>query len=102
MRSLSYAFRIGHSTVSEIVRETCEKIFETLSPIYLKQPDSNGWKKIANEFLKIWNFPNCIGAGDGKHFAIPVLAIVDQPGTITKVFTVWLCSQFAMPIIASL
>ncbi|KZS02590.1 Uncharacterized protein APZ42_000308, partial [Daphnia magna] len=70
MRSLSYAFRIGHSTVSEIVRETCEKIFETLSPIYLKQPDSNGWKKIANEFSKIWNFPNCIGAGDGKHFAI--------------------------------
>ena len=70
MRSLSYAFRIGHSTVSEIIRETCEKIFETLSPIYLKPPDTNGWKKIANEFSKIWNFPNCIGAGDGKHFAI--------------------------------
>ncbi|KAI9556056.1 hypothetical protein GHT06_018623 [Daphnia sinensis] len=49
MRSLSYAFRIGHSTVSEIVRETCEKIFETLSPIYLKQPDTNEWKKIAND-----------------------------------------------------
>jgi hypothetical protein len=74
LRSQSYAFRIGHSTVSEIIRETCEKIFETLFPIYLKLPDSNGWKKIANEFSKIKNFPNCIGAGDGKHFAIQCLA----------------------------
>ncbi|KAI9553806.1 hypothetical protein GHT06_019074 [Daphnia sinensis] len=43
MRSLSYAFRIGHSTVS--------KLFVKL-------------------FSKIWNFLNCIGAGDGKHFSI--------------------------------
>jgi CRISPR/Cas system endoribonuclease Cas6 (RAMP superfamily) len=57
MRSLSYAFRIGHSAVSEIVRETCEKIFETLSPIYLKQPDSNGWKKNRKRVFTNLEFP---------------------------------------------
>ena len=57
MRSLSYAFRIGHSTVSEIIRETCEKIFETLSPIYFKQPDSNGWEKNSKRVFKNFQFP---------------------------------------------
>ena len=28
---------------------------------------SNEWRKIAEEMKKRWNFPNCIGALDGKH-----------------------------------
>lgn len=28
------------------------------------------WKEIANGFGERWNFPNCIGAVDGKHIAI--------------------------------
>lgn len=30
------------------------------------------WKKIANEFAVKWQFPNCIGAIDGKHVSIQV------------------------------
>ncbi|XP_045024485.1 protein ANTAGONIST OF LIKE HETEROCHROMATIN PROTEIN 1 isoform X3 [Daphnia magna] len=70
MRSLSYSFRIGHSTVSEIVNETCRIMYEILAPTYLQLPDTNMWKLISNDFSKIWNFPNCVGAGDGKHFAM--------------------------------
>jgi len=27
----------------------------------------NGWLTIAEQFEKMWNFPHCLGALDGKH-----------------------------------
>lgn len=34
------------------------------------------WKKVACEYEKIWNFPHCVGAMDGKHVVIesPILS----------------------------
>lgn len=32
-------------------------------------------KKIANEFKNKWQFPNCLGAVDGKHIVILPLAV---------------------------
>ena len=47
-QSLSFAFRIGRSTVSGIIRETCEAINNILAPKYLKPPSSSQeWKKIS-------------------------------------------------------
>ena len=68
---LSFAFRIGRSTVSGIIKETCKAIYEALAPIYLKVPASpNELKEIAKGFEKTWNLPHVIGAIDGKHIRV--------------------------------
>lgn len=49
----------------------CKAIWEVVQPIYLQCPQQeNEWIKIAYEFYNIRNFPNCIGAIDGKHCRI--------------------------------
>ncbi|GIY10266.1 nuclease harbi1-like protein [Caerostris darwini] len=70
MVSLSYQFRIGRSTVSRIIRETCEALQDKLHPIVLAKPSSEKWLAIANKYFAKWQFPNCIGAIDGKHVLI--------------------------------
>ena len=37
---------------------------------YMSVPSKDKWKSIADEFYETWNFPNCIGAIDGKHVMI--------------------------------
>ena len=39
-------------------------------PLTMPKPTTEQWKKIAEEFRNISNFPNCIGALDGKHVVI--------------------------------
>ena len=34
------------------------------------EPSEDDWKEIAERFYACWNFPNCIGALDGKHIVI--------------------------------
>ena len=70
-QSISYNFRISKRTVHNIVKETCDAIWEALSGTYLKQPTtSEEWEEIAKDMLAKWNFPTCIGSLDGKHIAI--------------------------------
>ena len=67
-QSQSFSFRIGRSTISNVLRETCEGIWLALKGQYLKTPSTTSdWLRIATEFEEEWNFPNCIGAIDGKH-----------------------------------
>ena len=66
--SLAYSFRVGKSTVANLVQEVCEAIWNELGGIYMKMPCSpNEWRLIAENFQVRWNFPLCIGAIDGKH-----------------------------------
>ena len=70
-QTISFSFRIGRTTVCNIIYETCLTIWEVLSKIYLRPPTSSvDWKNIAGEFSKLWNFPHCLGAIDGKHIGI--------------------------------
>ena len=73
MRSISYLYRLGLSTVSYTIKNTCTAIWEALNSEYLGFPTENMWKIIAEGFHSKWNFPNCAGAIDGKHIRIQVV-----------------------------
>lgn len=53
----------------KVIREVCEEIWKALQPAVLPQPDRFIWKQSEGFFNK-WQFPNCIGALDGKHIRI--------------------------------
>lgn len=73
MMSLHYIFRVGKSTVSDIISETLDIIWKILQPQILKTPDERYFRQVADGFKRSWNYPNCIGAIDGKHVLIQVI-----------------------------
>ncbi|XP_069624017.1 uncharacterized protein [Ranitomeya imitator] len=68
--SLHYQFRLGKSTICQLVRETCDAIWNNLQPLVLPTPTSEMWLAISQQFEDVANFPNCIGTVDGKHIRI--------------------------------
>ncbi|XP_065561540.1 uncharacterized protein LOC136027974 [Artemia franciscana] len=70
MAALHYEFRVGHSTVSQILSDTMMAIYEVLSPMYLQEPQSDTLKSVSETFRAKCFLPNCIGALDGKHVRI--------------------------------
>ncbi|KAM3876391.1 5-hydroxytryptamine receptor 3A-like [Diretmus argenteus] len=48
-RSLSFQYRIGRTTVSEIVLETCEALYDVLKEDHLKTPKAE-WREVARGF----------------------------------------------------
>ena len=70
-QSQAFNFRLGKSTVCNIVKKTCQGIWNALHASFLKCPTSaEEWKKIAQDMFEHWQFPNCFGALDGKLIAI--------------------------------
>ena len=64
-------FKIHRVTISGIVMETCKAIYNFLKDEYLKLPQTTeAWREIAEKTRERWQFPNCIGAADGKHIPI--------------------------------
>ncbi len=70
MHSLAYCYCLGVQTVSDCIKETCITIEKQMLPVYLPKPTEGMWKDIALSFENRWQFPNCIGALDGKHICI--------------------------------
>ncbi|XP_071581623.1 uncharacterized protein [Temnothorax nylanderi] len=69
-QTIALSYRIGRSTTGQIIKETCDAIWDSFNADVLFTPTRNGWQKISDEFEEMWNFPNCIGALDGKHISI--------------------------------
>ena len=70
-RSLSSQFRMSRGAISYIVKDVCNAIIKNLSPVFLKVPSSQEeWLEISAKFAERWQFPNCIGALDGKHIVM--------------------------------
>ena len=69
--SLSFQFRIGKTTVGNIVLEVCSAIYDSLREEFLQTPNQiHKWQKIAGHFHSRWNIPNDFGAIDGKRIVI--------------------------------
>ena len=46
------------------------RIWDSLVEKEMSPPTQERWEEIEKEFNSCWNFPNCIGAVDGKHIVI--------------------------------
>lgn len=69
LTDLHMAFRCGITTLSRLIRRVCQAIWN-LKDICMPLPTNDQWVEIADGFEKNANFPNCIGAIDGKHIRI--------------------------------
>lgn len=69
-KTLSLDFLTGVSTISGIIKECCKVIWMTLRETEMPCPNEEMWLNIADQFYEKTNFPNCVGAVDGKHIRI--------------------------------
>ncbi|CAH2011536.1 unnamed protein product [Acanthoscelides obtectus] len=70
-KDLHYTYRVGVSTVSNIIKEVSRCIWNNLSEKCMRLPTSvDEWEQIASGFNKKANFPHCLGAVDGKHIRL--------------------------------
>jgi len=77
MVSISYQYLLGCTTISNIISETCEAIWNMLCPVVLPSSlTKEDWLRIAADFENQCNFPHCIGAIDGKHIVIQVCIFI--------------------------
>ena len=71
MQTIALSYRLGHSTVCAMINNTCDALWNALAPEYLRTPScTDEWKQISEGFHRVWNFPHCLGAIDGKHVVI--------------------------------
>ncbi|KAK0155258.1 Endogenous retrovirus group V member 1 Env polyprotein [Merluccius polli] len=73
--SLAYSYRLGHATVMNSVHMVCAAIEKTMMERFLPRPTQETWEEVAQGFWEKWNFPNCLGAIDGKHVTIQAPAL---------------------------
>lgn len=69
-RNLAMKYRVGETTARSIFHETVIVIWEKLQPIYMPVLDEAGFREVEKGFREKWQFPNCVGAVDGKHVRI--------------------------------
>ncbi|KAL3194427.1 hypothetical protein MRX96_016219 [Rhipicephalus microplus] len=68
--NVALAYRVGIETARRSIHVTCRAIWARLKDHFMKIPTKADWAKIAGDFTRRWQFPNCLGAVDGKHVAI--------------------------------
>lgn len=69
--SLGYSFRVPHNTISMFLGDVCESIIAEYGDEVVQRPTTHDeWRAVTDKFSARWNFPNTIGAIDGKHIAM--------------------------------
>ena len=70
-QSLMYQYRVSHKTISRFIPEVADAIFNVLKDEYLKFSQSKQeWLEISGGIYNKLQFPNRIGAMDGKYIPI--------------------------------
>ena len=88
-QSLMYQYRVSHKTISRFIPEVADAIFNVLKDEYLKFSQSKQeWLEISGIIYNKLQFPNRIGAMDGKCIPSNVLKEMGQRSPITKDFIV--------------
>ena len=64
---LKARFRLGCSSVHKVIKDTCDALWIVLKDDVMPKLTEDKWKEIEVGFRNKWQFPNCIGAIDGKH-----------------------------------
>lgn len=67
--SLQFEWRISQERVSYVLRQVFLAMKNSMMHL-MPIPNEEMWEKYAQNFYKKWNFPNAIGAIDGKHIRI--------------------------------
>ena len=69
-REMQYGWRVPHNTISIVVREVCQAIVQEYRDEMLTPPNTAAeWRQVTDQWMQRWNFPNVVGAIDGKHVA---------------------------------
>lgn len=68
---------MGISTARVIVNEVCRALWAVLQGRCCPQPTKEIWAESAKGFELTANFPNCVGAVDGKHIRLMCPVEVD-------------------------
>ena len=68
--SIAASYRTHKSTICCIIPETCRKIWEMYEEEIVPQPTTQSWIENGTAFQPNWQFPNCVGAIDGKHVLV--------------------------------
>ena len=85
--TVAYNFQTGVSTARQIILHVCITIWDVLVPIYMPMSWKDKWKSTADDFYGRWNFPNCIGAIDGKHIMIQCPSTQGHCSTTTSLIS---------------
>ncbi|KAJ8934209.1 hypothetical protein NQ318_021634 [Aromia moschata] len=62
-------FRLGISTISSLIHQVCRAIATIMTFRCIPIPDGECWLQISEQFERILNFPNCLGAIGRSHIA---------------------------------
>uniref|UniRef100_A0A8C4H3D8 DDE Tnp4 domain-containing protein n=1 Tax=Dicentrarchus labrax TaxID=13489 RepID=A0A8C4H3D8_DICLA len=69
-RSVAHSYRVGVSTVCGIVRQVSQAVWDCLVDDFMPVPREADWRAMAEDYMELRNFPNCVGAVDSKHVII--------------------------------
>lgn len=65
-------YRISKQHFGPIIDAVCDVLCEVLQP-YIPKMNKELLLDVSNNFNERWQFPNCVGAIDGKHVALQAL-----------------------------